>query len=150
FSSDGKTFDLTKKIHVEGHVNWDSQFSDKVQGSKRVLKGNGLPPEPSGTFPIQSSDPAYQYDQNPNSISSYTLDAEIPANPKEASKPSCVGGTVGVARNGIPIFSAFDAGGRDAEAWEIQDKCDAHPELTGQYHYHSLSDCLNAGSKKEG
>jgi len=42
---------------------------------------------------------------------------------------------------GVPIFSAFDAVGRDAAAHEVQDACDGHPEMTGQYHYHSLSRC---------
>ncbi len=144
FSSDGKTFDLTKKVAVEGKVRWDSKFSEEVSGSKRALSGNGLPPDPSGVFPVHADDPAYQYDRNPNSISGYTLAASLPANPEGASEPSCVGGTIGVAKTGIPIFSAFDAGGRDAVAWETQDRCDAHPEMTGQYHYHSLSACIAA------
>lgn len=144
FNSGGTTYDLTKKVAVEGKVKWDSSFSEKVSGSKRILKGNGLPPDPSGVFPVQSDDPAYQYDRNPNTISSYTLAASLPADPTQASKPSCVGGTIGVAKTGIPIFSAFDAGGRDAVAWETQDRCDAHPEMTGQYHYHSLSACIAA------
>ncbi len=142
FSSDGKTYDLTKKVAVEGKVKWDSKFSEKVSGADRKLSGNGLPPDPSGVFPVQAGDPAYQYDRNPNSISSYALEASLPSNPTVESKPSCVGGTIGVAKTGIPIFSAFDAGGRDAVAWETQDRCDAHPEMTGQYHYHSLSDCI--------
>ena len=41
--------------------------------------------------------------------------------------------------SGIPIYSAFDAGGRDAVATEVQDGCDAHPEITGQYHYHYVA-----------
>jgi hypothetical protein len=45
-------------------------------------------------------------------------------------------------RNGIPLYSAFDAGGRDAPAHEVQDRCDGHPQVTGQYHYHSLPGCI--------
>ncbi len=136
------TWDLTEKIYVQGKVDWDSEFNQSVSGGERNLKGNGLPPQPSGEFPVSSSDPAYSYDRNPNSISSYELKAALPANPKRAGKASCVGGTVGVMKNGVPLFSAFDAGGRDAVATEIQDRCDAHPEKTGQYHYHGLSSCL--------
>ncbi len=136
------TWNLNKKIYVQGHVHWDSQFDEHVSGSDRNLEGNGLPPQTSGKFPVESSDPAYQYDRNPNSISAYTLKASLPANPKRAKKPSCVGGTIGVMDNGVALFSAFDAGGRDAVATEIQDHCDAHPERTGQYHYHGLSSCL--------
>ncbi len=150
FSSNGKTFNLDQKVSVEGNVKWKSQFSESISGSNRVLTGNGLPPDPSGVFPVQASDPAYQYDRNPNSISSYALNASLPADPTVASKPSCVGGTVGVAKTGIPIFSAFDAGGRDAVAWETQDRCDAHPEMTGQYHYHSLSPCITSLSDTGG
>jgi YHYH protein len=142
------TWDLSQKIHVEGHVDWKSHFSQRVSGSKRKVTGNGLPPQPSGIFPVQSSDPAYEYDRNPNSIASYRLRANLPANPKRAKKPGCVGGTVGLMRNGVPLFSPFDAGGRDAVATEIQDGCDAHPEKTGQYHYHGLSTCLYKTSNR--
>jgi YHYH protein len=136
------TWDLTEKIYVEGHVSWDSEFSQSVSGSERELSGNGLPPQPSGEFPVSESDPAYEYDRNPNSIAEYDLQAALPAKPQKTGKASCVGGTIGVMKNGIPLFSAFDAGGRDAVATEIQDHCDAHPEKTGQYHYHGLSTCL--------
>lgn len=140
------TWDLSDKIHVQGRIDWDSEFSEDVSGSERNLEGNGLPPQPSGEFPVQSSDPAYSYDRNPNSISSYELKASLPAEPERAGEPSCVGGTIGVMKNGVPLFSAFDAGGRDAVATEIQDRCDAHPEKTGQYHYHGLSSCLYQSS----
>ncbi|MBC7512325.1 YHYH protein [Candidatus Saccharibacteria bacterium] len=43
---------------------------------------------------------------------------------------------------GIPLFSGFDAGCRDAAAWEVQDSCDGHPQNKGEYHYHSLSRCI--------
>jgi hypothetical protein len=144
------TWNLDAKIHVEGEVEWDSEFSQRVAGGERELEGNGLPPQPSGTFPVEASDPAYEYDRNPNSISAYELKAELPANPKRASAPSCVGGTIGVARSGVPLYSAFDAGGRDAVATEIQDRCDAHPEITGQYHYHGISSCLEGSSDEAG
>ncbi len=136
------TWNLSEKIYVEGRVHWDSEFTQKVSGSERDLKGNGLPPQTTGIFPVEESDPAYQYDRNPNEISAYTLKASLPANPKRAAEPSCVGGTIGVMKNGVALYSPFDAGGRDAVATEIQDHCDAHPEKTGQYHYHGLSTCL--------
>jgi hypothetical protein len=143
-----RTWDLTKKIAVQGSVRWKASFSAKVVGSKRVLQGNGLPATPTGVFPVAASDPAYQYDRNPNSIRSYTLVAKLPATPALAKSPTCAGGTIGVMRDGIPIYSSFDAGGRDAPAHEIQDACGGHPQITGQYHYHSLPPCLtDAGSK---
>jgi hypothetical protein len=53
-----------------------------------------------------------------------------------------VGGEVGIMLSGVVIFNAFDAGGRDAVAHEVQDACDGHPQVSGFYHYHTLSDCL--------
>jgi hypothetical protein len=53
-------------------------------------------------------------------------------------------GMIGFALSGAAIFSAFDAGGRDAPAHEIQDRCNGHPERSSQYHYHNWSPCLGA------
>lgn len=44
--------------------------------------------------------------------------------------------------NGVELFNGFDAGLRDAGAWEVQDGCQGHPERTGAYHYHTLSSCI--------
>jgi hypothetical protein len=54
-------------------------------------------------------------------------------------------GMIGVATSGVAIFNGLDASGRDAVAHEIQDHCQGHPQEAGEYHYHSLSSCLNAG-----
>jgi hypothetical protein len=144
-----KTWDSRRKVAVQGAVRWTSHFSAKVAGAKRVLAGNGLPSHATGVFPVAASDPAYQYDRNPNSIRAYTLRASLPTSPKLVANPSCVGGTVGVIKDGVPLFSAFDAGGRDAGAHEIQDACGGHPQMSGQYHYHGLPPCLaSAGSKR--
>jgi YHYH protein len=146
--SAAKTWDLTKKISVQGSVHWSSRFTATPKGTTLRLSGNGLPPHTTGVYPVAASDPAYQYDRNPNSIKSYVLAASLPRYPKVKSKPTCVGGTVGVMKTGIPIYSAFDALGRDAGAHEIQDACEGHPQITGQYHYHSLSPCISdKGSK---
>jgi len=135
-----KTWDATAKIAVEGSLDQHGQITGQESSGGEMLTGNGLPTVPTGVFPVASSDPAYAYDRNPNSIKGYTLSVELPE-PKLAASPSCVGGTIGVSVLGVPIYSAFDAGGRDAAAHEVQDSCDGHPEITGQYHYHSLSAC---------
>lgn len=140
------TWDSTSKISVDGNNKFDDEFTYKHKSSKEVLSGNGLPPK-AGTYPVASTDDAYNYDRNPNTITSYTLKVKLPYNPDKNSSKTCVGGTIGVAINGVPIFDGFDAVGRDAAAVEIQDRCEGHPEKTGQYHYHSLSSCLNWGSK---
>jgi hypothetical protein len=145
----GSRWDATQKISVSGSVHHSARFTDSLTSSSLVLAGNGLPPHATGTFPIASSDPAYSYDRNPNSIKSYTLRAALPRTRRGAPQAQCVGGTIGVMRSGIPLFSAFDAGGRDAVAHEIQDRCAGHPQISGQYHYHSLSPCLaDTGSRR--
>lgn len=140
----GTTWNYDTKPHVQGSVSWpNATFSDKVLGNNRVLTGNGLPVGmTTGIFPISTSDPASQYDRNPNSIKQQTLSLTLPVNPTVASTPNCMGGEVGVMTNGVPLFNGFDAEDRDAAAHEIQDSCDGHPEVTSEYHYHSLSSCF--------
>jgi hypothetical protein len=137
---DGDTWDMTAKIAVAGSVSREAVFEIAVSGGTRTITGNGLP-SVSGTFPVAASDPAYQYDRNPNTIRAQSISVSVPANPKRASTTTCVGGSVGVTTKGIPIFNAFDAGGRDAVANEVQDRCGGHPQQAGQYHFHGFSAC---------
>jgi len=140
----GTTWNYSEKPHVQGAVSWpNASFSDKVSGNNRVLTGNGLPVGmTTGIFPISSSDPASQYDRNPNSIKAQTLNLTLPVNPTVSTTPNCMGGEVGVMTDGVPLFNGFDAEDRDAAAHEVQDSCDGHPEVTSEYHYHSLSSCF--------
>lgn len=142
---EGDTWDLTKKVSVMGSISWpQAVFSTYVDGTERMLQGNGLPVDSlTGIFPIQRRDPAYQYDPNPNAIEPYTLSTLIPADPQIAAKASCVPmGAIGYALNGVAIYNALDDAGRDAVAHEVQDVCDGHPQQAGQYHYHGPSDCM--------
>jgi hypothetical protein len=138
-----KRWDVTSKLAVQGAALFNSRFATTLGTTRRALAGNGLPPYRTGVFPIASTDPAYEFDRNPNSIQRYILKAALPRNPTVTRTPTCIGGTIGVMRDGIPLYNAFDAGGRDAPAHEIQDRCGGHPERTGQYHYHSLPPCLS-------
>jgi hypothetical protein len=143
FNSDG-TWDSTKKGVVDGNVEWDSILNTSVSGGYRYFTGNDLPSHVTGKFPIAQSDTdVFPYDKNPNSISSQTLSVKVPANPTIASKPTCIRGELGIMLTGSALFSAFDAGGRDAVAWEAQDVCSGHPQAQGAYHYHSLSACIS-------
>jgi hypothetical protein len=142
---DDGTWDRTTKVTVDGEVEWANYvFTIQTVGDHRLITGNGLPNHPTGIYPIQASDDAYQYDRNPNAITEQALTFELPLNPTLAAAPSCADGTVGIMLTGIPIFNGFDAEGRDAVAHEIQDLCGGHPEITGQYHYHDLSPCIEA------
>jgi hypothetical protein len=141
FVNNNTQYDISKKLKVQGSVKWTPTFSDQVSGSNRVIATNDLPSHTTGTFPIAASDPAYAYDRNPNSIKSQTLTYTLSMGPKYGT-PQCLGGQVGIMLTGAALFNGFDAGGRDAGAWEVQDSCNGHPEKTGEYHYHTLSACI--------
>jgi len=144
FNGDG-TYDLTKKTFVQGDVSWpDATFRQSVQGTNRVLVGNDLPiGHNTGTFPIAANDPAYRYDPgNRASIVANPYSIAIAATPKPAASPGCVAGEVGILLDGVILNSPVDARGRDAVAWEEQDRCFGHPNPVG-YHFHSVSPCVS-------
>jgi hypothetical protein len=138
------TWDSTAKAQVDGDVAWSNfKYEIKIADGKRQLIGNGLPNHHTGIFPVQQTDDAYKYDRNPNSIKEIQIIYDLPLLPQIAENPACVPmGAIGVMKTGAVIFNALDAQGKDAAAHEIQDKCDGHPEIEGQYHYHNLSKCI--------
>jgi len=104
-----------------------------------VIKTNDLPDHPTGVFPISSSDPAYEYDQNPNRIEAQSIDWSLPADPAAAAQPSCTGGgEIGVLSDGVVLFNALDGEGRDAGAHEILDRWQGHPDMSDTYHHHEV------------
>ena len=141
FTNNNSEYDLSKKSHISGAIGWSADFSSKFADGKRVISTNGLPSHTTGVFPIKVSDPAYAYDRNPNSIKTQSLTYNLDSTPVYGT-PNCMGGEVGIMNTGVPLLNAFDAGGRDAGAWEIQDSCGGHPQKEGEYHYHSLSSCI--------
>ncbi len=143
FINNNTEYDLNKKVSVQGNVKWQGSYNMNVSGDKRIITTNDLPSDhTTGTFPVSPSDPAYKYDRNPNSIAAQSLSYELAAVPTIQAQPNCVGGESGVMTIGVALFDAFDAGGRDAGAWEVQDGCDGHPQNTHEYHYHTLSKCI--------
>ena len=144
------TYDSTAKAVVDGRVSWPGRVSIRRAGTRLTVAGNGLPrSQTTGTFPIAPGDDAFAYDRNPNSIRAQSVSYSLPSVPKRAATAGCLpGGPIGVATNGVAIFNGLDAGDRDALAWEIQDACGGHPQQQGQYHYHAVPSCLNAGESK--
>ncbi len=140
----GTTWNFLKKITIDGTVSWPSAaFSNIISGSYRMLTGNDLPTNhTTGVFPVAQNDDAHAYDPNPNTISAQTLKQELPLEPTYSSVPYCMGGEVGIMLSGVALFNGFDAGLRDAAAHELQDSCEGHPQGSGEYHYHSLSNCF--------
>jgi hypothetical protein len=143
FSDDNTTYDVDEKLNVLGSVLWTADFSNKVSGRTRTITTNDLPTHRTGVFPIAVTDPAYAYDQNPSSISGQTLTYKLPTAPTYKATPSCMSGEVGVMLTGVALFAGFDAGARDAGAWEVQDSCSGHPQASSEYHYHTLSSCIS-------
>jgi hypothetical protein len=75
--------------------------------------------------------------RNPNSIASQALTVQFPRYPNTTSSP-LRSAVVGLALNGVGIFGNYAAGADDiyAEAATF-DRCGAHPQGDGLYHYHS-------------
>ncbi|HET9946833.1 MAG TPA: YHYH protein [Patescibacteria group bacterium] len=139
----GSTWNIKDKIFVTGNVMWkNATFADSLTDGTRTLSGDDVPSHTTGNFPIQSSDPAYQYDRNPNSIKAQSFSDTFPAVPTYSDTPYCMGGEAGIMLTGVALFNGFDAGLRDAAAYEVQDSCQGHPQVSGEYHYHSLSSCI--------
>ena len=148
---DDGTYDFTTKPTVDGKIFWSSQLNIQLNNHMRTITGNRLPADPTGKFPISENDDAYAYDRNPNTITAATYEFKLPATPQVAERPSCVPlGVIGVMLNGAYLFNALDARGKDAVAHEIQDLCQGHPEVTGTYHYHNLSTCLEDQDEGQG
>lgn len=145
FVNNNTEWDINKKSAIAGNIEWEQNLSIVMQNGSRVTTTNDLPDHHTGVFPVASTDPARLYDANPNTISSQNLVYALSSDPTYGD-PQCMGGEVGVMITGVALFNAFDAGGRDAGAWEVQDTCDGHPQKEGEYHYHTLSRCITDNS----
>jgi hypothetical protein len=141
----GSTWDAITKIAVQGSVRWPQARNHiAVTGDQRIITTDDLPEGfTTGTFPIASTDPAFAYDRNPNTIRPQSLTYTLPANPTLASTPSCANmGPVGVLADGVVLYNALDGEGRDAVAHEVLDGCGGHPDQSGTYHHHDIPPCL--------
>ena len=138
----GKTFDMTQKVAVSGAVTWDGAFSVTVAGASRVFRGNGLPVgATTGVFPIATTDPASQFDGNPNSVEVQDISFSLPAQPTLGDRPSCIGKHVGITLDGIQIDGPLDSSGRDETAYQLSDLCGGRAQPGGLYHRNTISDC---------
>jgi YHYH protein len=137
------TYDVTKKPVFRGHVyHRNARFTITTTQERRVFNGNGFPlGVPTGVFPVQASDPAYQYDRNPNPITAQGISFSIPRHPTTAPSASCTYKEVGITLDGVQVHGPLDSTGRDELAHEIQDVCTGGPQPGGGYHRHALSEC---------
>lgn len=141
FSADGQWYFPGRKPVVTGDEHHhDASLTVHNHGNTLTVTTASLPLEHgTGIFPIGATDIAYQYDRNPNTIRAVDLTFQLQDQP--AAAPRCVTNQVGVMLTGPLLLSALDAAGRDAGAWEVQDRCAGHPEAQGTYHYHTASAC---------
>jgi hypothetical protein len=137
------TYDVTQKIFISGNVFYDdAEFTITLTPDQRQIEANGLPVDvPTGTFPVAVSDPAYQYDRNPNQVTAQAISFAIPRNPTPQAAPSCVYKEVGITLDGVPLHGPLDSTGRDELAYELQDVCTGGAQPGGGYHRHALSEC---------
>jgi hypothetical protein len=138
------TWDATSKLTVDGAVNWPSSFTITTPGTSRVFAGNELPDHPTGVYPVSVLDDAYQYDPNPGMIStSLSMSFSLEQIPTPSASAQCLPmGPIGVMLSGALLYNGVDALGRDAAVYEVLDDCEGHPQQQGQYHYHTLTDCV--------
>lgn len=144
------TWDSLSKPAVQGNVSWpQAQYAVSISGNNRLITSNDLPSgQTTGIFPIMKSDPVYQYDANPNHIAAQSISYTLPLNPTAATLPSCTGlGPIGILNDGVVLFNALDAAGRDAVAHEVQDACNGHPDGSNEYHYHEIPSCILKNAK---
>jgi hypothetical protein len=103
-------------------------------------QADGRPDYPSNYF--ATSDACYEtYTggiQNPNQIAAQQYTLTFPASPTTTAQSMMGVAVVGLAVNGVPVFGNFAAPGDDIfQEAQTFDRCGAHPQNTGKYHYHS-------------
>lgn len=151
---DGESVVVAKMPFVEGSVTLESVFSMTTTATGRVLKGNGLPNHPIGTYPVEKGTPAYDYyaaipvpDYGNSAnipVQAYEIDLTLPRDPQVNAEPTCVGSIVtGVVTQTGAVWHldiAFDAKLHvlDPVAALPPDQCWGHP-YAAQYHYHGYS-----------
>jgi len=107
--------------------------------SQVTVASDGQPDYQSNYFPTTNACHETYTDaiQNPNQIAVKSYSVPIPRTPSEAGSGQ-MGGTMGLALNGVPMFSNNAAPGDDIyQEAKTFDRCGAHPNMTGAYHYHS-------------
>ncbi len=109
-----------------------------IDGDAIVATSDGRPDHLSNYF--EPGDPCfedYETDQNPNLIQAFALEVRAPSVPDEAGA-TMTGGVVGIAADGVAIFGNFAGPGDDIYLEsETFDRCAGHPQMAGQFHYHT-------------
>lgn len=138
-----QTFDVTAKIYIQGSVFHKGRLSVTKSADSRAFVGNGLPIAiPTGNFPVANSDPAIQYDANPNSVTEQSISFSLALNPTVAASPFCTYKRIGITLDGVELDAPLDSSGRDENGYELNDTCGGKPQPGGSYHRQFLSGCI--------
>lgn len=120
------------------------KFSCRVtlgkSGSNVTAQSDGQPDYKSNYF--ANANPCHEtYTggiQNPNTIAAQSYSLTFPASPNTTAQTMNGTAVVGLSINGVPIFGNFAAPGDNIfDEAATFDRCGAHPQNTGKYHYHS-------------
>jgi hypothetical protein len=124
------------------------QFSCRVSLASTTTNGvTGVRAQADGqpdskSFYFATTDACYESysgsTRNPNQIAAKIYIIDFPGTPDTTAQSMRGNAVVGLALNGVPIYGNFAAPGDDifTEA-KTFDRCGAHPQNTGSYHYHS-------------
>jgi hypothetical protein len=110
-----------------------------IEGDAVVVSSDDRPDHASNYF---HDDDACHEDysgaiQNPNWIEAHATAIRVPLTPTSVATAMQTA-VVGIAVDGVVVFGNFAAPGDDIfEEALTFDRCGGHPQMTGQYHYHS-------------
>ena len=109
-----------------------------TSASDYMFSHSGIPSHATYNFPTN---------YNPNSIQAQSYQFYIHQTPVKQSTSTCIPmGLIGMAINGVALYSPFTAEGYDAvtesNCAEEFDSCKGHPGQRGAYHDHQLSTCV--------
>eukprot|EP00747_Dinoflagellata_sp_TGD_P224548 gnl/TRDRNA2_/TRDRNA2_97127_c0_seq3.p1 gnl/TRDRNA2_/TRDRNA2_97127_c0~~gnl/TRDRNA2_/TRDRNA2_97127_c0_seq3.p1 ORF type:complete len:209 (+),score=22.85 gnl/TRDRNA2_/TRDRNA2_97127_c0_seq3:1-627(+) len=123
------------------------EVSVSKSGSTLSISSNSIPDHPTCDSSVAFGETCYQQPLPDQFIYAQALKITVPNNPILAASATWVsGGTIGIARNGVSIFSPFSRPCTDAVVDEGIgfDQCRGHPAPHGlPYHYHDAPICLN-------
>lgn len=138
------TYDLTKKIAVEGNIQLKNSKYHRYVNLKDdtvTITGNTLPSTEIGKFPLDRK--YYSIDRNPNRVEPNDFSVTVPRYPTPAENPSPIGlGAIAILKNGSLSYGPNDGQGNDAVKRELQDKNNGHPSESQHYHVHNIPPIL--------
>lgn len=141
-------------------LNFSCRVTLTVSGSNVIIASDGQPDYKSAYF--ETTNACYEEfsatgrNPNPNTLGEQNFQVTVPESPATTGGSAMSLGVVGIAANGVAIFSNAAAPGDDIYA-EVAtfDKCEGHPAGT-TYHYHiepaslSNSDSAFVGVMRDG